>query len=59
MKKLSFILHLKHLKSKYNKVLKLLQAVAHTEWGGDQQTQIELYKSQDHSQQDYGSLVYR
>ena len=36
-RKLSFLLHIRHLKEKCTKALNLLRDVAHTTWGADQQ----------------------
>ena len=33
--KLSFILHIKQLRIKYNQTLQLLWTIAHTDWGAD------------------------
>ena len=43
--KLSFILHINHLKAKRQKALQLLRVVAHKDWGADKSTLPKLYKS--------------
>ena len=57
-KTLSFIPHLKHMKSKGNKVLQPQRVVTHTKWGANWQT-LKLYWLQVCSQLNYGSFVYR
>ena len=42
-KKLSFIPHIKYLKAKCHKALKLLRVVAHTDWGADRSTFIHIF----------------
>ena len=41
-RKLTFILHIKYLKNKSTRAQQLLQVVAHTKWGADQQTLLKL-----------------
>ena len=53
-KTLSFILHVKHMKLKGNKVL-----LPQQEWGANWQTQLKMYWLQVYSQLDNGSFVYR
>jgi len=57
-RKLSFIPHIKHLKDKCTKALNLLQVIAHTSWGADQETLLQLYRSLIRSKLDYGCIVY-
>ena len=57
-KKLSFILHIKYLKAKCHKALKLLRVVAHTDWGADRSTLLKLYRSLVRSKLDYGCFIY-
>ena len=57
-KKLSFIPHIKYLKSKYNKALQLLRVIAHTDWGADRQILLKLYRSLVRSKLDYGCFIY-
>ena len=59
-KKMTFIPHLKYLKIKCNKTLKLLCVVAHKEWGADQNTLLLLllYRSLIRSKLDDGSIIY-
>jgi len=56
--KLSFIPHIKHLKDKCTKALNLLQILAHTSCGADQETLLHLYRSLIRSKLDYGCIVY-
>lgn len=57
-KKLTFIPHIKKLRTKCNQALQLLCVVAHTKWGADQDTLLELYKTIIQSKLDYGSMIY-
>ena len=58
-KKLTFIPHLKYLRSSCNKRLQLLRVIAHTEWGVDRRTLLKLYRSLIRSKLDYGSSIYQ
>jgi hypothetical protein len=57
-KKLSFIPHIKHLKTKCLKVLNLLKRLSSTNWGSNTSTLLKLYRSLIRSKLDYGSVVY-
>jgi len=57
-RKLTFVPHLRYLRTKCLKALNLLRVVAHTSWGGDQQTLLHLYRSLIRSKLDYGRIVY-
>ena len=57
-KKLSFIPHIKYLKSKCLKALNLLKVLANTDLGGDRIVLLRLYRSLIRSKLDYGSTVY-
>jgi len=57
-RKLTFVPHLRYLRIKCLKALNLLRVVAHTSWGGDQQTLLYLYRSLIRSKLDYGCIVY-
>jgi len=46
------------LKNKCTKALNFLRVVAHTSWGADQQTLLNLYRSLIRSKLDYGCIVY-
>ena len=56
--KLSFIPHIKQLKTKCLKALNLLKSVSGTKWGGDQKTLLTLYRALVRSKLDYGSVIY-
>jgi len=56
--KLSFLPHIKHLKTKCLKALNLLKSVSGTKWGGDQKTLLILYRALIRSKLDYGSVIY-
>ena len=53
-RKLSFISHIKYLKTKTIRAQQLLQVVAHTKWGGDRQSLLKLYRALVRSQLNYG-----
>ena len=57
--KLSYIPHIKYLKTKTTRDQEPLQVVAHTKWGADRQTLLKLYRALVRSQLDYGSFIYR
>ena len=57
-RKLTFVPHLRYLRTKCLKALNLLRVVAHMSWGGDQQTLLHLYRSLIRSKLDYGCIVY-
>ena len=57
-RKLSFILHIKYLRTKCNKTIQLLRTIAHTDWGGSKETLLKLYCSLIRSKLDYGCLIY-
>jgi ribonuclease HI len=56
--KLSFIPHLKNLRTKCLKAMNLLKVVSHRDWGGDSTTLLMLYRSLIRSKLDYGCTVY-
>ena len=43
--KLSFVPHIKYLRTKCNKTIQLLRTKAHTNWGGSKETLLKLYCS--------------
>ena len=57
-KKLSFIPHIKKLKTKCLQALNLLKVLSSTDWGSDSSTLLKLYRSLIRSKLDYGSIVY-
>jgi len=57
-RKLTFVPYLWYLRTKCLKALNLLRVVAHTSWGGAQQTLLHLYRSLIRSKLDYGCIVY-
>ena len=58
-RKLSFLPHIKYLKTKTTRAQQLLQVVAHTKWGADRQMLLKSYRAVVCSQLDYGSFIYR
>ena len=56
--KLSFIPHIKYVKTKCLKSLNLLKFLSHTDWGADRNILLHLYRSLVRSKLDYGSIVY-
>ena len=56
--KLSFIPHLKALKTKCLKALDIIKVVANQEWGADKSVLLKLYRSLVRSKLDYGCVVY-
>ena len=57
-RKLSFIPHIKYLRTKCNKTIQLLRTIAHTNWGGSKETLLKLYRSLIRSRLDYGCFIY-
>ena len=57
-RKLSFISHIKYLKTKTTRAQQL-RSVAHTKWGADCQSLLKLYRALVRSQFDYGIFIYR
>ena len=45
--KLSFILHIKQLRVKYNQTIQLLRAIAHSDWGADKKNNqtLQMYNT--------------
>ena len=56
--KLSFFSHIKYLRTKCNKTIKLLRTIAHSCWGGSKETLLKLYCSLIRSRLDYGCFIY-
>jgi len=56
--KLTFLPHLKQLKTKRMKAMNLIKVVAHRDWGADRDTLSKLYHCMIHSKVDYGCIVY-
>ena len=56
--KLTFVPHIKMLKSKCLKALDVLKVVSSTDWGADKSILLNLYRSLVRSKLDYGSIVY-
>ena len=46
-KKLSFIPHVKYIKSKCYETMKLLTVLVYTDWGADKDTLLKLYRTLD------------
>ena len=57
-RRLSFVPHLKYVKKKALKTLKILKVVGNTEWGADRKVMHRLYRSFIRSKLDYGCIVY-
>ena len=57
-KKLSFIPHLKALKTKCLKALDIIKVVANQEWGADKSVLLKFYRSLVRSKLDCGCIVY-
>ena len=57
-KKLSFLPHIKNLKAKCQRMLKLLRVLAHSDWGADRKVLLRLYRALVRSKLDYGCIVY-
>jgi len=56
--KLSFLLHIKYLKTKCLQAMNLFKIIAHHTWGADQSTLLTLYRTLVRSKLDYGAIVY-
>ena len=56
-RKLSFISHIKYLKTKTTRSQQLLRVVTHTKWGADRQALLKLYKALLRSQLDYAIFI--
>ena len=55
---LTFRASVKYLKSVYDKALKVLKVVGHTDWGADKVILLRLYHALVHSMLNYGCVVY-
>ena len=56
--KLSFIPHIKYLRTRCNKTIQILRTIAHTEWGVSKETLLKLPSSLIRSKLDYGCFIY-
>jgi hypothetical protein len=56
--KMSFIPHIKYVKSKCQQALNLLKTVSRMDWGADEEVLLRLYRSHIRSKLDYGCVVY-
>ena len=56
--KLSFLPHLKALKTRCLKALDIIKVVSNQEWGADKSVLLKLYRSLVRSKLDYGCIVY-
>ena len=56
--KLSFISHIKSLKSRCTKSLDLITVLSNTTWGADRKVLLRLYRALIRSKLDYGCIVY-
>ena len=57
-RKLTFTAHIKYLKDRCLKALKLLRIVAHNDWRADSATLLKLYRTHVRSKLDFGCVVY-
>ena len=57
-RKLSFIPHIKYLRTKCNKTIQLLRTIAYTNRRGSKKTLLKLYRSLIRSRHDYGCFIY-
>lgn len=57
--KLTFLPHIKYLKTKCFKALQLIRTLAHTQWGANKETLLKLYKTLILSKLDYGCMIYQ
>ena len=57
-RKLSFTPHIKSLRTKCNKTIQLLRTIAHTNWGGNKETLLKLYRLLIRSRLDYVCFIY-
>ena len=56
--KLSFIPHMKVLKTRCTKALDIIKVVSNQSWGADKSVLLKLYRSLVRSKLDYGCVVY-
>lgn len=56
--KLSFLPHIKELKTSCLKVLNILKVISSSDWGANKSTMLHLYRSLIRSKLDYGSIIY-
>ena len=56
--KLSFIPHMKALKTRCSKALDIMKVVSNQSWGTDKSVLLKLYRSPVRSKLDYGCIVY-
>lgn len=57
-RRLSYIDHLKTLRTKCFKALDVLKVISHTKYGGDRKTMLTLYRALIRSKIDYACIVY-
>ena len=57
-RKLTFLSHIKDLKTRCLKSLDVLKVVGHTDWGADRKVLLQLYQALVRSKLDYGCIVY-
>ena len=58
-RKLSFISHIKYLKTKSIRAQQIQREVAHTKWGADRQALLKLYRALVRSKLDHGIFIYK
>ena len=57
-RKLTFLSHIRDLKTRCLKALDVLKVVGHTDWGADRKVLLQLYQALVRSKLDYGCIVY-
>ena len=56
--KLSFIPHIKYLRTKCNKTIQLHRTIAHTNWGRSKETLLKLYRLSIRTKLNYDCFIY-
>ena len=57
-RRLTFLSHIRDLKTRCLKSLDVLKVVSHTDWGADRKVLLQLYQTLVRSKLDYGCIVY-
>ena len=56
--KLNFLQHIKNIKYKCQRSINLLKILTNTDWGGEKNSLLKIYRSNIRSKIDYGCIVY-